>query len=146
MLFFTQLFHKNCGQKKLKNLHLFLFILISSIFLFSCAPPSERMAKRGLELENMGRLEEAEKKFAKALKTDPNEPRAHIGLGYIYYKKGMYDKAIEHYKKGLEGNPHISKAYPLSHYYLGLAYNKKDMTEKARNEFSTYRKLRRIEY
>ena len=112
MLFFTQLFHKNCGQKKLKNLYPFLFILISSIFLFSCASPGERMAKRGLELENMGRLNEAEKKFTKALEIDPNEPRAQIGLGYIYYKKGMYDKAIEHYKKGLEGNPDISREYP----------------------------------
>ena len=121
------------------------FLMIFSMLLPGCAPRSYRLAKSGMALEQKGYLIEAEKKFSKALKINPNEPLALIGIGYVYYKKEMYDEAIASYKKGLEGHPEIAKENPEAHYYLGLAYNKKDMTEEARKEFGKYRKLRRVE-
>ncbi|HUU50271.1 MAG TPA: tetratricopeptide repeat protein [Nitrospinota bacterium] len=128
----------------MKNIYFLLLIL--SIFLVSCASQSERLAKKGMSLEKRGMLEKAKIHFDKALQINPEEALAHIGLGYIYYKKGLYDKAIAEYKKGIAGNPNISILYPEAHYYLGLAYNEKDMTEEARKEFSQYRKFKKIEY
>lgn len=128
----------------MKNISFLLLILCIS--LLSCAPQSERFAKKGMAFEEKGMLEEARIQFEKALQINPEEALAHIGLGYIHYKKGLYDEAIAEYKKGITGNPNISKLYPEAHYYLGLAYNKKDMTEEARREFSKYRRLKKIEY
>ena len=122
-----------------------IFLLILSFSFSACATPSARLARSGMILEHRGYLDKAEKKFEQALKINPDEALAHIGLGYIYYKKGMYDESIAEYKKGLEGHPKIAKEYPEAHYYLGQAYNKKDMTEEARKEFNKYRQLKKPE-
>lgn len=122
-----------------------IFLLILSFSFSACGTKSERLTRSGMILEHRGYLDKAEKKFDEALKINPDEALAHIGLGYIYYKKGMYDEAIAAYKKGLEGHPKIAKEYPEAHYYLGLAYNKKNMTEEARKEFNKYRKLQKPE-
>ena len=42
-------------------------------------------------------------------------------LGWIYYKKKLYDSAIEEFKSAIEKSPDN----PMFHYHLGIAYNKK---------------------
>jgi tetratricopeptide (TPR) repeat protein len=42
-------------------------------------------------------------------------------LGWIYYKKGVYDSAIEEFSSCVEKEPEN----PVFNYHLGLAYNKK---------------------
>ena len=42
-------------------------------------------------------------------------------LGWVYYKKGLYDSAISEFKGCIEKNPEN----PIFYYHLGLAYNKK---------------------
>ena len=50
-----------------------------------------------------------------------NSPAVLDTLGWVYYKKELYDSAITEFKGSIEkysGNP-------MFHYHLGLAYNKK---------------------
>ena len=75
--------------------NIYSFLLIVCMLLVSCASQSERLAKKGMALENKGMLEQARIKFEESLKINPNEALAHVGLGYIYYKKEKYDLAIE---------------------------------------------------
>ncbi len=85
----------------------------------------------------------------------------HLKVGNIYYKKGLYDKAINEYKRGINisprhaklhnnlGNSYFNKGfidlafneykeairidplYDISHYNLGCLYSKKADNEKA---------------
>jgi tetratricopeptide (TPR) repeat protein len=51
-------------------------------------------------------------------------------LGWVYYKKGLYDSAIGEFKSSLSktaGNPTVI-------YHLGLAYHQKGESDKARSE------------
>jgi tetratricopeptide (TPR) repeat protein len=49
-------------------------------------------------------------------------------LGWVYYKKGLYDSAISEFSSSLEKIPEN----PIVHYHLGLAYYKKDDKTKAK--------------
>ena len=51
-------------------------------------------------------------------------------LGWVYYKKGLYDSAIAEFKASLAKAPEN----PTIMYHLGLAYAKKGETDKARAE------------
>jgi uncharacterized protein HemY len=70
-------------------------------------------------------------KLAQSAKSQlPEEPSVMDTLGWVYYKKGLYDSAIGEFKASL------SKAgeNPTVAYHLGLAYHKKGEAEKARAE------------
>ena len=49
-------------------------------------------------------------------------------LGWIYYKKGLYDSAIGEFTDSLAKIPEN----PMVHYHLGMAYYKKGNAERAR--------------
>jgi tetratricopeptide (TPR) repeat protein len=51
-------------------------------------------------------------------------------LGWVYFKKGLYDAAISEFKASLAQAP----ANPTVVYHLGLAYHKKGEADKARAE------------
>jgi tetratricopeptide (TPR) repeat protein len=51
-------------------------------------------------------------------------------LGWVYYKKGLYDSAIGEFTDCLEKMPDN----PTVIYHLGMAYYKKGDHEKARTE------------
>ena len=51
-------------------------------------------------------------------------------LGWVYYRKGLYDSAIAEFKASLAKAPDN----PTVAYHLGLAYYKKDEPDKARVE------------
>jgi len=51
-------------------------------------------------------------------------------LGWVYYKKGLYDSAIAEFKASLAKAPEN----PTVAYHLGLAYYQKGESDKARAE------------
>jgi Flp pilus assembly protein TadD len=58
----------------------------------------------------------------------PADPRVDDTLGWVYYKKGLYDLAIASFKRVVAAEPED----PSYHYHLGLAYAKKADKANAR--------------
>ena len=69
--------------------------------------------------------------WSKTIKQSPNSYNAHIGLGDTYFKRGLYDQAIEKYAKLVQLNPHD----PDVHSRLGVTYLKKGYFDEAEAEF-----------
>ena len=61
----------------------------------------------------------------------PQDPAVMDTIGWVYYKKGLYDSAIAEFSESAEKLPHN----PMIHYHLGLALHKKQEDQKARNAF-----------
>ena len=66
----------------------------------------------------------------KAKETLPQDPNVMDTLGWIYYKKGLYDSAIGEFTDSLEKIPEN----PIVHNHLGLAYYKKGDKDRSRAE------------
>lgn len=58
---------------------------------------------------------------------------AYFNMGWAYYNKGDYPKALESFKKAVEANPNYSMAY----YDMGLTYEK---LNKVKDSIDAYRK------
>jgi len=70
-------------------------------------------------------------KYARLAKEKlPNDPNVMDTLGWVYYKKALYDSAIDEFTGCLEKMPDN----PTVIYHLGMAYYKKGEFEKARTE------------
>jgi len=64
-----------------------------------------------INLINIGKLEEAQVKIVELLIYNPNDIFLLNSLSVIYYKKGLLDKSIEHFKKILEISPGSYEAF-----------------------------------
>lgn len=65
----------------------------------------EAYALRGAALLGVGRYEEAEKAFLRALSADPRSVRAHNNLGLLYLKTDRRDEAIKEWEEVLRLEP-----------------------------------------
>jgi len=82
--------------------------------------------------ENM--LDKAENYLNQALDANPSqqtESKIYFNLGYLFARKGNYDKAIDYYGKAIK----INKCYADAYYNLGNAYNMKGQTTKKLNAY-----------
>ncbi|MBL0717606.1 MAG: tetratricopeptide repeat protein [Desulfosarcina sp.] len=71
-------------------------------------------------------------KFAQIAKEKlPNDAGVIDTLGWVYYKKGLYDSAISEFSDSLKKN----SGNATIHYHLGLAYNKKGKKDLAKRQF-----------
>lgn len=75
----------------------------------------------------------AKKELLKALKLNPQNPRAYIGLGIWKLKApeffgGNIEKAIKNLKRAIQISPNIYEAYV----WLGIAYKKKGKVNQAK--------------
>jgi tetratricopeptide (TPR) repeat protein len=89
-----------------------------------------------VNLQNMGRLNNQDKKYIEDLKKEINmvnlvEPKdiskdanTYYNNGNAYGRKGLYDEAIKDYTKAIQVNPKYAEAY----YNRGIAYYKKGLT------------------
>jgi tetratricopeptide (TPR) repeat protein len=68
----------------------------------------------------------------KAKEKQPDNPAIMDTLGWIYYKKGLYDSAIRELKSSAEKLPENASV----RYHLGLAYHKKGEHALARKELT----------
>ncbi|MGK0179214.1 MAG: tetratricopeptide (TPR) repeat protein, partial [Nitrospinales bacterium] len=75
---------------------------------------------------DQGKLVLAEKEYLKTLSLRPHHSSAKIGLGSVYNKKGLYEKAEKLYRQVIEDkNSENNKNYfPLAHLNLGEVYGK----------------------
>lgn len=87
--------------------------------------------ERGVQLEQVGRVEDAIAETEKALKLDPSLPKAHLNLLILYAKTGRPKAAEEHYKALVALDP---DQFPDAHYNYGVLLvgeGKFDEAEKA---------------
>jgi tetratricopeptide (TPR) repeat protein len=94
----------------------------------------------GLSYSKLDMLKEAEEELRQAIYLDHKFTKACIDLAYLCAKQEEYDKAIIEWNKILEVEPDFSEKYNVL-YFIGLAYNKKEMSDKALEYFLEALKL-----
>ncbi len=70
--------------------------------------------------------------------TSLKTPEVYNEIGDLYLRKGMYDEAIEEYKKAIEVDPNCA----IAHFNLSIVYDKKGMKNEADQEYVTYKRLK----
>jgi tetratricopeptide (TPR) repeat protein len=76
----------------------------------------------GLEFFKAGEYEKSLPYFERAVKQDPKDYVAYLGIGLCNFELGRYNEAIEAYKQAIHLKPDISEA----HNNLSVAYGKLD--------------------
>ena len=74
-------------------------------------------------------IDEALELARMAKERSPVDPNIMDTLGWVYYKKGLYDSAISEFNDCLQKLPDNATVI----YHLGMAYYKKGDSEKARS-------------
>ena len=69
------------------------------------------------------------------LKKDPKNALAYNDLGYLYYLKGLYDRAIVELKKAIKFSKKEDVAYVYAYYHLGLVFHTIGKSDKALEAF-----------
>ena len=88
------------------------------------------------------RLDEAEAMSNRALASEPNNPVYLDTLGWIYYRQGRYQQAVQILEKAVEDAPQE----PELRYHLGMAYWRRGRLPEARVELRKAANLWRIRY
>ena len=88
----------------------------------------------GLVYSKLEFLKEAEEEFIMAIYLNPKYIKAYNHLSWLYYNNNFYDKAIAQWDRLLEVNPDYFEKHTVF-YFIGLAYNKKEMPDKALEYF-----------
>jgi tetratricopeptide (TPR) repeat protein len=83
--------------------------------------------ERGMCYEKMGRLEETFQNYKKATLLQPGDPDVWFNLGNVYYKKEIYQKAIEAYTTSIN----FDNTRGSDYFNRGLAFYKIGETKKA---------------
>ena len=78
------------------------------------------------------------KKESSPKKLSSNSAGVHNEVGDLYLRKGMYEEAMEEYKKAIEADPDCA----IAHFNLSIVYDKKGMKEEADEEYAIYKKLK----
>lgn len=76
--------------------------------------------QRGVEHHKSGNYEEALTAYSKAVKLNPNDERAYIGLGFVSSTLEKHNEALKAYKQALALNPDSEWA----HAGIGIVYGK----------------------
>jgi tetratricopeptide (TPR) repeat protein len=88
----------------------------------------------GLSYSKLNMYKKEEEEFKQAIYLNPKFTKAYVDLAYLYAKQEEYDKAIVEWNKLLEINPDFPEKYNVL-YFMGMAYQKKQMPDKALEYF-----------
>jgi tetratricopeptide (TPR) repeat protein len=86
----------------------------------------------GVELNKLGRAEEAERHFATAVRLRPDIAEARANLGASLLRRGQVDQAVVHLAEAVRLKGGLAEA----HYDLGLALERQGDTQGAAVQFS----------
>ncbi|HKO60110.1 MAG TPA: tetratricopeptide repeat protein [Pyrinomonadaceae bacterium] len=75
------------------------------------------------------RYSEAELHYKEAAREDPNDPRAHAGLGNVYLDQGRFNNAIESYREALKARADYLDAYQPLGYSLARLNRHNEATD-----------------
>ena len=113
-----------------------------------------RLKYLGSTYAHIGRnLEEADLLIKEALKFKPNDGYITDSLGWVYYKKGQFDKALEYIKKAVELVPddpimleHMGDVYrKLNDKPNALKFYQKSLKIKEKDKGELEEKIRQLE-
>jgi tetratricopeptide (TPR) repeat protein len=96
--------------------------------------PAEVMLAQALL--DAGRVDESRALYEELLKTYPDTPEVHYGLGRIHADRGELDAAVEHLSRACDLFP----AFGAAHFALARAYRARGDDEKAREELALYQR------
>jgi tetratricopeptide (TPR) repeat protein len=65
-----------------------------------------------------GQIDEALRYAQQAMETAPDYPAIESTIGWLYYKKGMFDNAVGHLESAVKGQPSATHKYLLAMAYL----------------------------
>ncbi len=85
----------------------------------------------GFICQQLGLEAEARDSYISALRENPDQADASLGLGLIYLQEGQYDKAIRFLQKAVSLQPQTA----FAHFALGLALQKYNLHGAARKSF-----------
>ena len=99
-------------------------------------------------------LDEAERLIKEALKYKPNDGYITDSLGWVYYKKGQFDKALKYLKKAVKLVPddpimleHMGDAYQkLNDRPNALKYYRKSLKIKDKDKEALKEKIRKLKH
>ena len=88
--------------------------------------------ERGVQLEQVGRLDDAIAETEKALELDPSLAKAHLNLLILYAKTGKAQQAAEHYKALVSLDP---DTFPDAYYNYGILLRNQGNFDEAEQAF-----------
>jgi tetratricopeptide (TPR) repeat protein len=92
----------------------------------------------GRAYQDLGRLEEAIRKYKKAIEIFPNNYKAYYNLGVLYDGQGALKEAVANYKRTIAINP----AFIDAQFNLGNIYHNQGLLEEAIHQ---YRKVTELD-
>ncbi|MBI4384660.1 MAG: tetratricopeptide repeat protein [Nitrospinae bacterium] len=104
-------------------------------FMANLAEPHYNLANVYLDL---GKYEEAERGYKRAVEINPDYSDAHVGLGSVYNRTRRYDLAVESYGRAIETRKRAAKGqdHPLARLNLGETYGRMGRYAEAIREFN----------
>jgi tetratricopeptide (TPR) repeat protein len=110
-----------------------LGLILITIFTGACDSPKWKDAQ---QFYNHGKYEEALLQYKTLLAKNPDSDIVHYHVGIAYYKKGDFEKAIEHFTKALATDDPVIEAWAAynignSKYRLGEKCQKVDLKRTA---------------
>ncbi|MCG2721482.1 MAG: tetratricopeptide repeat protein [Thermodesulfovibrionales bacterium] len=88
---------------------------------------SNEFYKKGVELHNSAKIDEAISYYQKAIDQNPNFASAYYNLGVAFQEKDLLDRAILYYEIAIGKNQKFIDA----HYNLGVAFKEKGQFDEA---------------
>jgi tetratricopeptide (TPR) repeat protein len=104
--------------------YLLHILIISFVFLLA---PTAHVALYAGEIEDA----------REEVRNNPDDAKAHFGLGIAYGKSGMYEEAIESFKQAIRIDPDFADAY----YGLGIAYELLNDRDSALEQYEILKSL-----
>ncbi|MFB3920611.1 MAG: tetratricopeptide repeat protein [Terriglobia bacterium] len=87
--------------------------------------------RRGVTLEQEGKIQEAIAEQEMALDADPKQIQVHINLIALYGRTNEFEKAEEHYRAAIDLNPNQAEAY----YNYGVLLMRQGQNQRAEQAF-----------
>ena len=96
--------------------------------------------RAGQTFEKLGRLDDAEQQFSRALQLDPSLGLAYFGLGRVALARGESDAAVRHLERAYGLSPEVQAVVAT----LARSYHRVGRTEEARRLAAEARTLPRM--
>jgi len=97
----------------------------------------EEHFRNGTRAYLSGSFDAAAEEFQKSIAGNPFNPASYSNLGYVYFDRGMLDRAYECQEKALDLDP----GYANAHYGLALIHKRWGSAEKARKHWKEYLRI-----